>query len=156
MTDRLFMMLDRAAHGFRERFERLCRERAGVSAIQVVALMHLRAHDGARPGELAAAINVGPAAVTGLLDRMEAGGLVRRRVDPDDARAWRLHVTAAGKRAVAAARPLIGAANRALAAQFSADELAVVARFLRSVVALDDATLSDHLAVTEPEGAPDE
>jgi DNA-binding MarR family transcriptional regulator len=119
-----------------------------VSAIQLVALMHLIGHDGARPSELASGLNLGAAAVTGLVDRMVAAGLVRRKDDPDDARAWRLHVTAAGRRAVDSARPVIAAANRALAARFTRDELEVVARFFRTVMELDESALTT-------EGAPD-
>ncbi len=155
MSDRLFMLLDRAAHAFRERFERACRDRAGVSAIQLVALMHLRAHEGARPGELAGALRLGAAAVTGLVERMVAAGLVRRRPDPDDARAWRLFATASGKRATDAARPVIAAANAALAARFTPDELAVVARFLRAVAELDDAALAAHETPPPLPDAPD-
>jgi MarR family transcriptional regulator for hemolysin len=139
---RLFFLLDRAAHGFRERVDAFCRARLGISAVQLVALMHLVREDGARAGQLAAAIGVGANAVTGLVDRMEAGGLVKRRVDRDDARAQRIHVTAAGRRAVDQARPLIQAANRLLAERFTRDELAIAARFLRTVGELDLATLA--------------
>lgn len=137
---RLFFLLDRAAHGFRERVDALCRTRLGISAVQLVVLMHLAHKDGLRHKELAAAIGTQPAAVTGLIDRMESAGLVRRRPDKDDARAQRLHISAAGRRAVDAARPMIAAANQMLADRFTPDELAIAARFLRTVgeLPLDD------------------
>jgi DNA-binding MarR family transcriptional regulator len=139
---RLFFLLDRAAHQFRERVDAFCRARLGISAVQLVALMHLAREDGARAGQLAGAIGVGANAVTGLVDRMEAAGLVKRRADRDDARAQRIHLTAAGRRAVDQARPLIGAANRLLGERFTRDELAIAARFLRTVGELDLATLA--------------
>lgn len=138
---RLFFLLDRAAHAFRERVDAMCRARLGISAAQLAALLHLSRADGARAGEIAAAIGTSPAAVTGLCDRMEAAGLVRRRADADDARVQRVHLTAAGRRAAAAARPAIAAANAALAARFTPDELAIAARFLRTVGELDLAAL---------------
>ena len=134
---RLFFLLDRAAHRVRERFEQLCRERLGVTTTQLLALLHLGRHDGARASELAAALAVQPAAVTGLCDRMEAAGLVRRRPCPDDARVQRLWLTAAGKKAAAGGRPIVETANRRLAEQFTPDELATVARFLAAVGELD-------------------
>jgi DNA-binding MarR family transcriptional regulator len=96
---RLFLALDRASHRVRERLEQLCRARLGVSSAQLGALLHLARHDGARAGDVAAALGVQPAAVTGLADRMIAAGLVRRKPCPDDARVQRLHLTAAGRRA---------------------------------------------------------
>lgn len=137
---RLFFLLDRAAHGFRERVDALCKNRLGISAVQLVVLMHLAHQDGLRHKDLAAAIGTQPAAVTGLIDRMETAGLVRRRADREDARAQRVHLTAAGRRAVDAARPMIAAANARLAERFTSDELAIAARFLRTVgeLPLDD------------------
>ena len=82
---RLFFLLDRAAHAFRERIDAMCRARLGVSAVQLVALLHVARADGMRPGELAAALGTRAGAVTGLVDRMEAAGLVKRRADKDDA-----------------------------------------------------------------------
>lgn len=134
---RLFFLLDRAAHAFRERVDAMCRARLGISAVQLVALLHLAREDGERAKDLAAAIGVGAAAVTGLVDRMEARGLVERRADPDDARVQRVWVTAAGRDAAAAARPVIAQANRLLARKFTREELATAARFLRTVAELD-------------------
>jgi DNA-binding MarR family transcriptional regulator len=139
---RLFLALDRAAHRVRERLEQACRARLGVSAAQLGALLYLARHDGARAGDLALALSVQPAAVTGLADRMEAAGLARRRPCPDDARVQRLHLTAAGRRAADGGHRLVVAANAALAARFSADELAVVSRFLAEVSELDVAATS--------------
>lgn len=147
---RLFFLLDRAAHSFRERVDAFCRAKLGISAVQLVALMHLGRSDGARHKELATAIGVQAGAVTGLVDRMEAAGLVRRKADRDDARAQRIHLTAAGRRAVDQTRPLIGAANRLLGERFTRDELAIAARFLRTVGELDLATLAP------PEGERDD
>lgn len=134
---RLFYALDRAAHRLRERLDQAARARLGVSATQLGALLFLGGRAGARPGEVAAALSVQPAAITGLVDRMIAGALVRRRPDPDDARAQRLDLTAAGRRAVAAGKALVAEANAALAARFTTAELAVVARFLAEVGELD-------------------
>jgi DNA-binding MarR family transcriptional regulator len=143
---RLFLALERAAHRLRERLEQVCQARLGVSAAQFGALLHLARHDGARAGDLAAALGVQPAAVTGLTDRMVAAGLVKKKPCPDDARVQRLHLTATGRRAAEGGRDLVAAANTALASRFTADELAVVARFLSEIRDLE----------LDPQGAPDE
>ncbi len=134
---KLFFLLDRAAHGFRERIDALCRARLRVSAAQLVALFYVSTRDGARPNEVARALGTRPAAVTGLVDRMEAAGLLKRREHKGDGRAQELHVTAAGRRAIEAAKPVLAAANQFLADRFTAEELVVVARFLRTIGELD-------------------
>ncbi len=142
---RLFFALDRAAHRLRERLEVVARARLAISAPQLGAVLYLAGHDGARAGELAAALSVQAAAITGLIDRMVTAGLVRRRPDPADARAQRLHLTAAGRAAARGGRALITSANAALAARFDPAELATVARFLAEV---------GELALAPPRAAP--
>lgn len=70
----------------------------GISLRQFAALRGIR--DGATsPGELARLWQVTPAVITGIVDRLESRGLVRREADPDDRRRLRLVLTDAGLRA---------------------------------------------------------
>jgi len=142
---RLFLLLDRAAHAVRQQLERRARDELGVSVVQLGALFHLVGSAGCLHKELADALGVQPAAVSGLVDRMSASGLVERRACSEDARAQRLHATAAGKRIASKARPVVAELQRALVAGFTADELAVVERFL-SVAA--ERELAPHLNST--------
>jgi DNA-binding MarR family transcriptional regulator len=48
------------------------------------------------PSSLARRLRISPAVVTGLLDRLEQRGYVRRRMDPSDRRRQRLELTARG------------------------------------------------------------
>lgn len=57
-----------------------------------------------RLGALAAHENVSPSVLSRLVADLEAGGLVQRRADPEDARASLLTATAAGQRRLAAVR----------------------------------------------------
>jgi DNA-binding MarR family transcriptional regulator len=50
----------------------------------------------ARPGDLATRLCVAPSVVSRAVVPLEASGLVERRHDPDDARAWRLGLTGHG------------------------------------------------------------
>jgi DNA-binding MarR family transcriptional regulator len=134
---RLFWLLDRARTALRARLESLVQERTGVSAAQLGAVFYLASParaDGCRPGALATALGLTAAAATGLCDRLEAAGLVRRGADPSDGRAQVLELTAAGRRAAVRARPVVEGLQAELTRGFDERELAAVARFLRTAI----------------------
>jgi DNA-binding MarR family transcriptional regulator len=56
-----------------------------------------------RAGDLARALRVTVGGTSKLVDRIERAGLIARQPDPDDRRASRVALTAAGKRKLAAA-----------------------------------------------------
>ncbi|MFZ5698533.1 MAG: MarR family winged helix-turn-helix transcriptional regulator [Pseudomonadota bacterium] len=82
-----------AARLLRRDFERRARQH-GVTRAQWSALTYLARQPGLRQSQLADLLEVTPIAVARLIDRMENEGLIERRADPDDRRAWRLHLTA--------------------------------------------------------------
>jgi DNA-binding MarR family transcriptional regulator len=104
-----------------------------VSPAQAGLLFVLSKQDGALMGEAGAALDLGPAGISGLVDRMGAAGLVERRIDASDARAWRIFLTAKGRRALARARETAHETNARLADGFSAQEIDIVARWLTSI-----------------------
>ncbi|MGE0585533.1 MAG: MarR family winged helix-turn-helix transcriptional regulator [Flavobacteriaceae bacterium] len=57
--------------------------------------------DGMLQTELAEIMDVGKVTVGGLMDHLEAAGLVERRPDPHDRRAKRVHITENGHKALA-------------------------------------------------------
>jgi DNA-binding MarR family transcriptional regulator len=80
----------------------------GLSLPQSFALQQLNPEG--RPESmraLAQSLQVDPSAITGLVDRLEAKGLVERRPDPDDRRVKALVLTARGKRVRAHLRRII-------------------------------------------------
>ena len=114
-----------------------------LSLRQYAALQGIR--EGAcSPGELARLWHVTPAVLTGIVDRLERRGLVRREPDPDDRRRLRLALTAEGLTASQAIeRALIADLSAQLALE-PAQELAGLARALdllqRTFVALREQT----------------
>lgn len=56
-----------------------------------------RAGDGVRQVELAEALDVEPITLCRMIDRLEEAGLVERRRDGHDRRAWRIHLTRAAE-----------------------------------------------------------
>jgi DNA-binding MarR family transcriptional regulator len=111
----------------------------GASAAQAGLLFLLAARDAASIGEIAAELEVAPAAVTNLSKRMEAASLVERVADEHDARLTRLRLTGEGRAASVQAKAVLAQLNAALCRGFTPDELQTVARWLdQAAVALKD------------------
>ena len=70
----------------------------GLSPVQGMALLHLRSGEPLTMSELAAALKCDNSNVTGIVDRLEAAGLVERRPSPHDRRDKTVVVTAHGAR----------------------------------------------------------
>ncbi|QIN80804.1 MarR family transcriptional regulator [Rubrobacter marinus] len=62
-----------------------------------MVLRELWEEDGLKGGELAARLAVEPPTVSRMLGRLEACGLLERRRDPEDARSFRVCLTAKGR-----------------------------------------------------------
>jgi DNA-binding MarR family transcriptional regulator len=72
--------------------------KTGFSGPQVWALTILRTEPGLSLGELADRLFAHPSTVSGIVDRLERRGAIRRAVDPLDGRGIRLSLTALGRR----------------------------------------------------------
>jgi DNA-binding MarR family transcriptional regulator len=74
-----------------------------MTHVQHQLLVAIKGHPGGRPPsirELADYLLLQSHSAVGLVDRAEAGGLVRRRPDPDDARVVRVELTGKGDQLV--------------------------------------------------------
>ena len=114
-----------------------------LSLRQYAALQGIR--DGAcSPGELARLWHVTPAVLTGIVDRLERRGLVRREPDPDDRRRLRLALTAEGTMVSQEIERALTADLAARLATVSTRELAELGRALdllqRTFAALEQQT----------------
>ncbi len=105
----------------------------GVTAAQSGLLFVLGRRDGVSMGEAGAALDLGPPGVSGLVDRMTAANLVRRRADPEDGRAWRLWLTPAGRAALAQSKAGLAEINARLTDGFTEAEIDTVARWLTTM-----------------------
>jgi DNA-binding MarR family transcriptional regulator len=106
---------------------------SGVTAAQSGLLFILGQRDGVLMGEAGAALDLGPPGISGLVDRMTAANLIKRRTDPDDGRAWRLWLTPAGRAAMAQSKTGLVQVNARLTDGFSEAEIDVVARWLATM-----------------------
>lgn len=69
-----------------------------LTAPQLVCLRQLQASGPLTPGHLARASCLSQATITGILNRLEARGVVERQRDPTDKRRVVVHLTEAGQR----------------------------------------------------------
>jgi DNA-binding MarR family transcriptional regulator len=106
---------------------------SGVTAAQSGLLFILGQRDGVLMGEAGAALDLGPPGISGLVDRMTAASLIKRRADPDDGRAWRLWLTPAGRAAMALSKAGLTEVNARLTEGFTEAEIDVVARWLTTM-----------------------
>jgi DNA-binding MarR family transcriptional regulator len=80
------------AHALRKAFDRLA-VGLGITRAQWKVLFKLTRRPGLRQVELADLLELEPITLCRIIDRLEEAALVERSRDPDDRRAWRLHVT---------------------------------------------------------------
>lgn len=90
-------------------------------------------HEGSHQRALADLLDIQPMTLARLVDQLAAHGLVERRADPADRRAWRLHVTPLASPRLRAIRR-IGTARRKTALRgFTPDEAEQFVTLLRRV-----------------------
>jgi len=65
----------------------------GMTRAQWAVLARLARYEGLKQTELAEMLDLQPITLTRLVDRLCANGMVERRLDPNDRRAKRLHLT---------------------------------------------------------------
>ncbi len=93
MADTIGFLLSDTSRLLRRRFDERARQH-GATRAQWKALLGISRHEGINQGSLADLLEVEPITLCRLVDRMEDAGLVERRRDPRDRRAWQLFLTA--------------------------------------------------------------
>jgi DNA-binding MarR family transcriptional regulator len=128
---------------------------ANLTMSQLKALLVLADHDGASGHELAAALRVGLASLTGIVDRLVAHGLVARREDPHDRRIRRVVLTTAGRELVDAIIMAGDELQRRLLERLEPAELTVVEQATQLLLgaAAAEAAMSDTTSVEMSTGA---
>ena len=98
MTHLGFLLADNSRLA-RWAFDQKVRE-IGVTGPQARLLLMLNRRPGENQGFYAEQLEVEPITLCRMVDRLEDGGMVERRADPADRRAWQLHLTAKSKQVV--------------------------------------------------------
>jgi len=103
--DNLGTMVADVSHLMRRAFDERARS-SGLSRPQWRVLTMLRRHEGINQGGLAELVEVEPITLCRMVDRLQEAGLVERRADPADRRAWRLHLTDKARALLEEMRPM--------------------------------------------------
>jgi MarR family transcriptional regulator, transcriptional regulator for hemolysin len=132
MSDSLAILMTDSARLLRRRFDSRARS-LGVSRAQWQVLFVLSRTEGINQAGLAEALDVETITVGRMVDRLADAGLVERRADPADRRAWRLHLTERAHPILAELRVVADQVMFETLAGISADDQAVLAELLGRV-----------------------
>lgn len=69
----------------------------GMTRAQWAVLSRIERNEGLKQSEIAEMLEIQPITLTRLVDRLAENGLIERRPDDNDRRAWRLYLTPAAK-----------------------------------------------------------
>jgi len=107
----------------------------GFTFVQWVTMMRVRDNPALTAGDLCRDLHHDSGAFTRVLDQLENRGLIRRERSETDRRVVLLHLTPDGRRVVETLLPIVvDRLNHALA-EFSAAEVATLAKLLRRLIA---------------------
>lgn len=113
--------------------------RHGLTGPQNICLREIQRCGPLNPGELARSVALKPPTVSGILDRLEARGLVTRRRRDDDKRQVRVKLTPAGEAVLAQTPPPLQELFTERLAALPADRRRSIADALQNVVELLEA-----------------
>ncbi|MFC7623938.1 MarR family winged helix-turn-helix transcriptional regulator [Microlunatus sp. GCM10028923] len=94
-------------------------------------IVKLLADGDRRPGDLATELQIAPSVVSRALVPLERDGQIERRLDPADARSFRLALTDAGRARLAQRRELIQARIERLLEHWPDDDITTLTRLMR-------------------------
>ncbi len=97
-------------------------------------LLSLWNEDGLKANELGKRAGLEPSTMTGLLDRMERDGLVKRKPDPNDRRAHRIHLTKEGVAAEVSATKVVSDTLEKVFNTISGKDIETTKNVLRTVL----------------------
>lgn len=105
----------------------------GVTRSQAWVIAYLSRKDGMPQSVLANQLDLGKVALGGLVDRLEATGLVERRADAEDRRVKRIFLTPEGRKIVARMRKIAVATNTEILQSISPEDVRASAQALRTI-----------------------
>jgi DNA-binding MarR family transcriptional regulator len=111
-----------ASHALRISMDRWL-DRHGLSEGRMGVLWALNRTGTSSLGDLAAALDVSPRNITGLVDHLELDGLVVRSPDPEDRRAVRASLSPLGRAKLAVIQKEMGNVRETIVAGFTDEEL---------------------------------
>jgi len=94
-----------------------------VTPIQVMLLFYLQKNNGSSLTQISQGLMLENPTVTGLIDRLEKSGYVKRSDHPNDRRVYLVHLTEKGKKVANKALPIIKKLNEEIKKGYSKGEM---------------------------------
>ena len=107
-------------------------EKLGINGTDMECLGYLLSKRISSPTELAKYTGLSSGATTAMLDRLEKGGFIERRPNPDDRRGTLIVLAKSGADRVAPWYAPVGKAQEQLILNYSEDELQLISGFFES------------------------
>ncbi|MFD3688239.1 MarR family winged helix-turn-helix transcriptional regulator [Nocardiopsis sp. NPDC058631] len=108
-------------------------DRSGMNPTDFQCYTLLRVSGTMTPGEIAESLCLSTGSVTGVVDRLEAHGLVERTRHPEDRRKVAVRLTGGAERLAVSTAPDMRGAMTALHADYTLEELSVIVDWLDRV-----------------------
>lgn len=151
---RIFHQLQAAHSALFRAADHHLRDKLGLGSAQQAILFMLAEEDGLPLGDIAQRLHLGKSGLSGLVDRMEKAGLVRRVPNEHDRRSVALHILSPGRALADRSTPITQAINTELLEPFSAKERETIARFLDHVTNHSQAVVARNVDAQTPEDTP--
>ncbi len=104
-----------------------------LTSVQGMVINSLGEADNIRFNQLGEKLNLTSATLTGIVDRLEKSGFVKRQPNPEDRRSILIALTAAGKKILPEIRSIIASANMAFLDSFKPEEEAMIRGLLNRI-----------------------
>ena len=123
-NDRLIFLIIMAQHRLRMNIrDRLKADGVKITLVQAGILFLLKQKNGRTMSEASQILSLDNSTITGLTDRLEKSGFVKRQADPSDRRVSLIHITPEGLGEADRARIVINAVNEEIKADFTKKEI---------------------------------
>lgn len=139
----LLALLHRANQLATERFAETLGD-SDLTARQVQVLAAIDANEGLSQTEIVAATGIDRSTLADIVRRLAQRKLIERKRSKDDARAYMVKLTEAGRKALADGKPALGSVENGLLATLSAKQRAELLAMLGNVVASGNAKSSSN------------
>lgn len=111
----------------------MIRENVKVTPAQAGILFLLTVKDDRTMSELSQILSIDNSTITGLVNRLEKVGLVRRKASPNDGRALHVHISPRGMEEMNKAKRIVRKVNQEIKNGFTVEELESFKKILRSI-----------------------
>lgn len=124
VEDRLIYLISKVFHKLMTNLQKAFSE-AGVEVtpVQAMLLFYLQKEDGLSLTEISSGLMLENPTITGLIDRLEKLGYVRRADDPNDRRVYLVYLTEKGRRVADRALPIVKRLNEQIKEGYSGEEI---------------------------------